>query len=215
MTALDFFQQESISSLPVRPMVIIRNHNFKLYTYNAFSRITGDSVLDITREYGVDGFSTIVRGRYVIVYNECRSPARIRWTLMHELAHIFLGHLQMCDGTVCRNEKRDIFDAQADAFTADVLAPLPVLRQCGIRTANDISILTGLSRTASFIRLEELISADQFGTFYQDDIMNEYKKQFGSYIRYITSGDFAVTQNLTPPRRWYHYKFSSSGKKRA
>lgn len=213
MTALEFFRQENITELPVQPIRIIRNHNFKLFTYDEFSKLTGDSLDDIINEYGEDGFSTITRGRYVIVYNKSRPSARIRWTLMHELSHIFLGHLEQCGGAVARSAKRDIYDMQADAFTADVLAPLPVLRKCGIRTAQSISTLTGLSKTAASIRLEELICADQFGQFYRNATTEEYAKHFSDYIEFVTSGEFAIIQSLTPPK-WYYHGLGAPTKKR-
>lgn len=67
---------------------------------------------------------------YVIVYNEEQHPMRIRFTILHELAHIILGHL--------KDERTELFrggvgnylyykwEGEANTFAGSALAP-PIL----------------------------------------------------------------------------------------
>lgn len=57
------------------------------------------------------------RGRSVLVYRQDGNPARLRFTLAHELGHIVLGHQ---DSAPAR-------EREADCFASHLLCPRPVL----------------------------------------------------------------------------------------
>lgn len=209
MTALEFFQRENIQWFPVDPMYVIRNEKFKALEYAEFSRIIQEPIPNIISEYGDDGFTTIVNGVYTIIYSKAHTPSRIKWTLMHELAHIMLGHLEECGGVVARGAKKDKYDVQADCFTVNVLAPLPLLRLCNVNSVIEIKYITGLSEQASSIRLFEL----QQSYIKKSDLI-EYKNHFGNYIDsedYLTSMAFdeEIERSLKyykPKKTEYRYK---------
>lgn len=188
MTALEFFQRENIQWLPVDPMQVIRNEKIKALEYTEFSRIIQEPIPVIIDEYGEDGFSTIVNGSYTIIYSRAHTTARIRWTLMHELAHIMLGHLDECGGIAARSAKKDKYDIQADFFTVNVLAPLPVLYLCKADSVTAIKYISGLSTQAASIRLSEL----QQSHFKERDL-SDYANQFFDYIEskdFLTDMEF-------------------------
>lgn len=177
MTALEFFQMENIHQLPVEPEKLIKRRKIPLYTYEEFSELTGDSLSQIIQEYDLDGFSTYAGGYPIIIYNNSRLPERIRWTQMHELSHIVLGHLGQCGGTVKRGSKKDYFDRHADYFTVNVLAPLPLLKLCDVKDVVTIRCMTGMSNTASSIRLKELGES-----YFRKKDLDAYRAQFSEYI---------------------------------
>ena len=75
------------------------------------------------------------------------NAGRIRWTLAHEIGHIYIGHLEVIEGAeIAYNEQRgfyDQFESEADYFAWNLLAPLPILREMGIRSASEIKQHTG------------------------------------------------------------------------
>ncbi len=91
-----------------------------------------------------DGFCTRVRGvlmdygcgpkeesNWNIYYNDSLQDARVRFTLMHELGHILLGHHQLLGEDTLAGKKQDpeyvAADAQADQFSINMLAPAPAV----------------------------------------------------------------------------------------
>ena len=96
--------------------------------------------------------------RYLILYNAEMNAGRIRWTLAHEIGHIYIGHLEIIEGAeIAYNEQRgfyDQFESEADYFAWNLLAPLPILREMGIRSASEIKATYGLSNQAAALQFD-------------------------------------------------------------
>ena len=190
MTTFEFFKMENIHWLPVEPEKLIQRRKIPLYTYEQFSELTQDPLSALIQEYGPDGFSTTADGSPVIIYNKAQNPGRKRWTLMHELSHIVLGHLDQCGGMQAHRQARDRFDRHADFFTVNALAPLPVLGLCRANTESMIQRMTGLSREASRYRLQELADGSCTKWGFSSQTVRGYSEQFAEYIDYVIDGDF-------------------------
>lgn len=82
---------------PISLRKIIENiSNIQLETYSQLAFLTNNPFDVISKELKSDEGTTIfdaINNRYVIAYNEKRSEHRIRFTIAHELGHIYLGHL--------------------------------------------------------------------------------------------------------------------------
>jgi len=85
------------------------------------------------------------RREYIVLYNEAMDRRRIRWTIAHEFAHIALGHL---DG---QSEKK-IFEAEANYFAKNLLAPVAVIAGRGITDKTSIARCCDISMEAAAIR---------------------------------------------------------------
>ena len=85
---------------------------------------------DVLIDFGdgpVDGYN------WNIYYNDSSLEARIRFTLMHELGHVLLGHHQTLNTDTITGKEDDpeyrAADAQADQFSINILAPAPAVFQ--------------------------------------------------------------------------------------
>jgi Zn-dependent peptidase ImmA (M78 family) len=116
----------------------------------------------VLREISEDGFTSFNGRNYSIAYDESiRSRGRVRWTLMHEIGHIYLKHFIDFKQTFIRrgsltDDEYDILEKEAHYFAKNVLAPLPLLDKLKIKTAETIYKITGLSMEASRNRLSDL-----------------------------------------------------------
>lgn len=157
MTALRILQKYQIQELPFNPMAVARQMNVRVITYESFSSRFGTNQQSLEQRYHKDGFTVASGSKYIIAYNqEISSVERQRWTITHELCHILLGHLSpehSGSSLSIKNER------EADALTAQLLAPLPVLHFCSVTSAREISRLCGISMQAAGNRLEELTRA--------------------------------------------------------
>lgn len=67
-------------------------------------------------------------GKKYIFYNDEKSYERINWTLLHEIAHIVLGHTEHCD----------LAEAEANFFAKYAVAPPVLIHRYNLSTVEDI-----------------------------------------------------------------------------
>lgn len=151
----EFLVDSQIESLPVNPFDIIRANRWGLVTYQELADLLGTSQEEIIQaSASCDGF-TIFNGRnYCIAYNSrVRQYSRIAFTLLHEAAHIVLGHFAECDSFHNNLAFYRQFESEANFFASNVMAPYVVMRECGLLTPQLLHCACGLSHEAAERRL--------------------------------------------------------------
>jgi Zn-dependent peptidase ImmA (M78 family) len=174
MTAADIFEREGIVSLPLDPAALARKNGVRLVTYTTFSAARkSNSPLP-----SGDGFLVRSGTSPVIVYNEkIASSGRQRWTLIHELCHLWLGHAS----SDARTER------EVERLTASLISPLVVLHLCGVTNACQVARLCGISNEAARIRFDEMTRRRMAGTFLTSEEDRRIAAQFLPYISDIVS----------------------------
>ncbi|MBR4949946.1 MAG: ImmA/IrrE family metallo-endopeptidase [Clostridia bacterium] len=175
--------------LPINLFEIISENGISLVPY---SEISNDNTLKekIMTNLSSDGFSFCQDGKYIIFYNDdIKNEFRIRWTLAHELIHIFSGHLD--NGFLNSDAKLDKY---VDYQTIKFLCPAIILKLCNVSSAEEIQKLCGVSFTVSQNAYERYIQKKDF-QFYQfseeeqlignnfSDFIDDYNKR--KFIREI------------------------------
>lgn len=113
-----------LAALPVDPLPLLRACAYtRVYTLDQAVDLLGRTRDDLERLF-IDTDAATYRlpsddgARYIIVYRPDGNPARLRFTLAHELGHRLLGHTG-----------RDAAEEQeADCFASHLLCPEPVIR---------------------------------------------------------------------------------------
>lgn len=188
--------RHNIHALPVSMSTIFRAEEIPLGRYC-------DNAAQI-RESGLgwimdnDGFTIRSSGGKISVfYNEQCTVQRTRFTLAHELGHIYLGHLT--DGVMqysTRNtEPLDVAnpaERDANVFASRLLAPACVLWRLGIHSPEEIAQLCQISITAAQFRAERMAvlyrrEAEWLATrgktcFLQSPLERQVLEQFRDYI---------------------------------
>lgn len=133
----------NISQLPIRPLEILRKcRNTVVYTYQQAAEFLHIEETDFDRRYGeADAFTIRGGEQYVVCYREGGNPARLNFTLAHELGHILLHH---SDDTAAD-------EAEANCFAGHLLCPAPVIRGMA---ADQVSTSCYVSRMAAINALE-------------------------------------------------------------
>lgn len=104
---------------PIDPFVIAKALGIHLHTY-AELKERGE---ELSYKYSIDGYSSYKNElEWHIYYNEKMPPARIRFTIMHEIGHFQLGHIKI--GT--NNETEE---AEANYFAKYALAPSVIIHK--------------------------------------------------------------------------------------
>lgn len=97
-----------------------------------------------------DGYSTVemnpVTGmnEYVIYYNDCAKEGRMRWTIFHEIGHIYLGHHDNLDD--CQTV---IEEAEVNFFAKYTIALPPLINLAKCKSPIDIAMRFNVSGQAS------------------------------------------------------------------
>lgn len=117
-----------IDTFPFDPHAALKYLGIKIKTYTECMRVSGEKMSCLIDMFGKDGsilYSTKTN-KFCVIYNDkVPVPGRIRWTLTHELGHMLLNHFG--DFGNINNLSKDelcILDQEADAFAAELLAPM-------------------------------------------------------------------------------------------
>ena len=133
---VEIYNKCGVCCYPINTYSIMFNFGYKLIHYSDLQYKYGDKIESLERSIG-DAITNLETK--TVLYNDKRDIRRIRFTLMHELGHIVLKDNKDEDG--------------ADAFAAEILAPLAVIRHKHFKTAKEISDFFQLSMSASNISI--------------------------------------------------------------
>ncbi|WP_185923351.1 ImmA/IrrE family metallo-endopeptidase [Brevibacillus brevis] len=188
MSVHKFLIENHITKFPIDPFEIIKKCKWGLISYSELSRLHGVTIDEVITTFQSEDGYTIYDGQgYTIAYNDTiHHPGRIRFTLMHEIGHIFLNHLSDFDETILQRSsltkpKYDILEKEVNAFARNVLAPPAIVNRLKIRNVNDIVYYFRISPTAARTRLE-LLNMDSLQAIrYSYNIVSHFKR----YLHFV------------------------------
>lgn len=133
---------------------------------------------------GEDGESMILSGQPLILVSKEKPVQRQRFTAAHELGHILLGHVG--EGKPAHRgplPADNPIEREANVFASRLLAPSCVLWGCGVRSAEDIMELCGISRQAAELRWQRLQELRGRERFLSSPLERRVYEQFEEFIR--------------------------------
>lgn len=184
----DFFIKEQITTFPIDPFQIIKNNKWGLITYTELARDHGVWIEDIiSTVQSEDGYTMFDGINYTIAFNDTiQNYGRIRFTLMHEIGHIFLGHLTDFDETILTRstlteQKYRVLENEANSFARNTLAPVMVVKALNTKSIQNLVSSFGLSRAAAETRLNSLTMDYQW---IGSPFIRFQRLHFNQYIRF-------------------------------
>lgn len=169
-TLLDY----NIRSLPVSLTQICRAAGIRTYKNSTVHKL----------QEGEFGISIKQGEHWFIVFDDSDTLQRVRFTIAHELGHIFLGH-EMLYGYYTRksNIAKPAAETEADMFAARLLAPACVLWGIGAETAKEIADVCNISLTAADIRSRRLELLRSRGKFLSSQLERRVYDNFSEFIQ--------------------------------
>lgn len=165
--AWKFLIDNHVTSLPVKLSAICRQKGISLLYDHDRKYLSGN-------EKGCTFIDSM--GRFSIVLNPADSTVVQRYTIAHELGHIFLGHFT---GHTMSNSDMEY---QAERFAIDILAPACVLWGLDLHTAKDISEVCNISISAAQIRAKRMTLLYNRNKFLTLPLERQVFKQFSDFI---------------------------------
>lgn len=132
---------------------------------------------------GQSGKTILQNNKFYIIYNDTEPLRRCRFTIAHELGHIFLGHLLVNTQQYRTFSINDDTESQANIFARDLLAPACVLHELKVLNAKDISELCNISLEAAEYRAQRMKTLEQRNAWYLSNLERQVYKQFENFIK--------------------------------
>lgn len=129
------------------------------------------------------GLTIVENKTFKIIYNDNENSSRCRFTIAHELGHIFLGHLIINKVAYRTFKINDSNENEANVFARDLLAPACVLHELKITKAIDISKLCNISYEAATYREQRMKQLEMRNAWYLHPLEREVYKQFENFIK--------------------------------
>ena len=172
----DMFEECDIHTWPIDCFEIARILHYVLRPYSSLSP---EGMIEAYAK-DPDGFSQVEENpetglyQYVIYYDDLSgNEGRIRWTIFHEIGHIYLGHHDNPD-----DSNMIIEEAEAELFAKNAIAPLPIIRHLKIQHAEEIQDTFCTSYEASFFIMEYYWKRVQFGPRNMESFEIQVMKMF-------------------------------------
>jgi len=134
---VDMFEECGSYTVPIDCFAIATALGYIIRPYSSLDFDDQWEALDRSE----DGFSQIEVNphtgmyEYVIYYNdyEATNRRRIRFTIFHEIGHIYLGHLSDPEG-----KDYQTLESEANFFARSAICPLPLMNMTGMTCIEDI-----------------------------------------------------------------------------
>ena len=133
---VEMFEKYHVSCVPISGFEIATRMGIKIVPYSTLDK----RVRNLIQKKGEDGVTGLSYGEYVIYYNDSiPTYGRINNTIMHEIGHIVLGHI----------EESELAEAEASFFAKYALAPPPLIHKLKLSSADEIAKIFGISYEAA------------------------------------------------------------------
>lgn len=180
---MSFLLQSGITQLPVNPVRIVESNGWKIYRYSQFAARIKKDVESLIANYDKDGF-TFWSERdktFIICYNESTPQNETRWTLTHEIAHIYLKHISSESPVMAKNGiTNPLYEIEAEYFTLRVLCPLAVLLECRVSNPESVIELCGVPERRAVMAFRCLGDFSKGGG--TSPLHSQIEQQFSDFI---------------------------------
>lgn len=173
-----------ISCLPVPVSAIARGNGIKIGRYSNNADLLLQ--LGLSDFINHDGVSVRCGDEFAVFYHDGLPPADARFTVAHELGHIFLGHLM----PTVRNGST--LEQEADVFASRLLAPACILWSMDIHKSEDISTLCDIPMSSAKLRAKRMqdlyarenarIAAGQKSCFLLSSLERKVFQKFADFV---------------------------------
>lgn len=143
---IDMLEECEVTHYPIDPFALARKLRYILRPYSSLSLNKQQWALGKSK----DGFSQLEEDlksgmlRFVIYYNDRRkNKGRIRWTILHEIGHCYLGHHSL------KHINKKVIEEEANHFAKYAIAPPPLVKAMGVRSADELKAVFITSQEAA------------------------------------------------------------------
>lgn len=162
----------NVTSLPVKVSKIAEKANIKILKNSKYNILTKNQI----------GLSFKYADKWYVVYDDTVTAERARFTIAHELGHIFLGHETLLSRNTIYDAEKPAEETEADIFASRLLAPACVLWALDLHTAEEIAACCNISYESACCRAERMKTLYKRNKFLTSPLERQVYNNFQSYI---------------------------------
>ena len=163
----------NISQLPVIVTDIIhQSDNIRLFKNSDINLLKPEE----------SGKTIYHNGIFEIVYRDTELSYRCRFTIAHELGHVFLGHLMFKTTKYRTFVIQDETESEANVFARNLLAPACVLHELQVLNPHDIAQLCNISLQSAEYRSQRIEELEKRNKWYTHPLERQVYSQFEDFI---------------------------------
>ena len=167
-----FLIDNKIDRLPVKLSSICKENNYILCKDSKVHYLPSQQL----------GVTFYANSTWYIIFSDRINVQAQRYTIAHELGHIFLGH-SLVDGKYGRTFASSSEEYQAERFAIDILAPACVLWGLNLHTPEDIARVCNISMTSAQKRAKRMEELYRRNMFLSHPLERQVYKQFEKFIK--------------------------------
>lgn len=186
---LELYQRMDTITYPIQPKKILPYvpKSCRMLTYQQIAKLNRCSLQDVAVMCKSNSGATHLdteQNRYLILYNASMNQGRVLWTICHEIGHICIGHLETIEEAEIAytdwREPYNQFESEADYFAWNLIAPLPIMREMGIRTTGEIQAIFGLSSQAAALHFDRYVKwcRSHIKTAWENNMLREFRYKY-------------------------------------
>ncbi len=141
------------------------------------------------------GLCALKNGKWYIVYDETMSNEEKRYTIAHELGHIFLGHPKNYEANGEYDYKKEL---AADSFATKLLTPLCILKELEVTQSSEIQKLCDVPFWVAAGRIRRLKLIQKRNMFYTSPFEMMVRARFDKFIK-----NERKTRGLGEPEKYF------------
>lgn len=192
--AYKFLEENGVTSLPLDPFKIAELMDIPVTPYSEISLHDGYSLEELNRIFSSeDGVTLYQDGYYYILYNDApESIGRIRFTILHELGHIYLDHFTDFEQTALTrsqltSREYQVLENEVNCFARNALSPLPVVMSLPQKTYLVLKKIFNISEKAAQTRLS-FLKSDLYNM--SNQLFSRMEARFSQHIFNMNNSHF-------------------------
>lgn len=198
----------NICELPIDVFKICERLNIQIKSYEEFPEIFS-IIGQQGRTVDEEGFCMLFDKNWFIFYkNDYRSYANINFVILHELAHILLGHktrVESNNGKILYANKKNInsqLEKEADMFAIRIMSPACVLKELNLHTPEEIMEVCQLPYIYAEKRAQRIEELYKRNMFYKQPLEIKVREQFSPFVnRLKTNWQTESIQKFISPEK--------------
>ncbi len=138
---LELFRRADVKFIPLDPLAIAQALGCGPVPYRTLGRLAMPALIEASH----DALTCWMLGSDspLILFNDRQNPARVAFSVAHELGHVMLGH----------HEHSKLAEKEANYFAANALCPLPMLEATGLSKSAEVAKTFAISEECAINRL--------------------------------------------------------------
>jgi Predicted Zn peptidase len=138
------YVDNNITTIPIDVYNLSENLGYKLKPYSSLGVEKAKKISEIND----DGFNRIEEGKVVIYYNDEKIEGRIRFTIMHEIAHVIRQHKQYSE----------LAETEANWYAAYALCHPPIVDKLQITNYENLITKFNITNSCAYNSMNRYIS---------------------------------------------------------